>query len=94
MNVLTKNVPHKTIRSNKINNNIVSANFSEYLQRLTTRTRGHQLKFSTILTRTNILYHSFLPSAIRLWNSLPDNIVTAPNIRNFCTELDKHLHSI
>jgi len=32
--------------------------------------------------------------AIHLWNSLPDNIVTAPNIRNFCTELDMYLQSI
>jgi len=78
----------------KIINNIVSVNFSEYLQWSKTRTRGHQLKFSTILTRTSTLYHSFLPRAIHLWNSLPDNIVIAFNLGNFCTELDMHLHSI
>jgi len=67
-------------------NSIVSVNFSEYLQRLTTRTRGHQLKFLTISTRANTFYHSFLPRTIHLRNSLPDNIVILPNIRTYCTK--------
>ena len=60
----------------KIINNIVSVNFSQHLQHLTTRTRGHHLKFLSISARVNSYHHSFLPRAIRLWNSLPTNVVT------------------
>ena len=77
----------------KIINNIVSVNFSQHLQHLTTRTRGHHLKFLSISARVNSYHHSFLPRAIRLWNSLPTNVVTRPNLRHFCNELDMHLHS-
>ena len=77
----------------KIIYNIVSVNFSEYLQRTTNRTRGHQLKFLSISTRTNAFYHSFLPRAIRLWNLLPEHIITVTNIRSFTKQLDIHSHS-
>ena len=77
----------------KIINNIVSVNFPQHLQRLTTRTRGHHLKFLSISARVNSYHHSFLPRAIRLWNSFLTNVVTRPNLRHFCNEFDMHLHS-
>ena len=74
----------------KIINNIVPVNFfSEYLQRTTNRTRGHQLKFLLISTRANTLYHSFLARAIRLWNLLPDHIVTVQDIYYDITRLSQ-----
>ena len=50
----------------KIINNIVSADFSNYLHRSFTRTRGHQMRFMTIPAKRNTYYHSFLPTAIQL----------------------------
>ena len=52
-----------TIMFYKIINDIVSVNFSNYLQRSTTKTRGHQLKFLNISARINTFYNSFLPTA-------------------------------
>ena len=67
----------------KIINNIVSADFSNYLHRSFTRTRGHQMRFMIILAKRNTYYHSFLPTAILLWNSLSEETVNSPNLHSF-----------
>ena len=36
-------------------------------------------------SRTNHFYHSFIPSAVRTWNNLPEYIVCAPNYTSFRT---------
>ena len=38
-------------------------------------------------SRTNHFYHSFIPSAVRTWNNLPEYIVCAPNYTSFRTPL-------
>jgi len=63
----------------KIIHNVVAVDFSSYLHRSVSRTRGHHLRFTTIPARINVLYHSFLPSAITLWNSLPEETVQSSN---------------
>ena len=67
----------------KIINNIVSVDISNYLHRSFTRTRGHQMRFMTIPAKRNTYYHSFLPTAIRLWNSLSEETVNSPNLHSF-----------
>ena len=47
------------------------------------RTRGHSLKFHRIKTQRNYHLSSFFPSTIRLWNSLPPNLVTSLNLDVF-----------
>ena len=60
----------------KIMNNLISINFSEHIHPKTSRTRAHLNKFISLPARLNCYYDSFLPHSIRLWNSLPNNLVT------------------
>ena len=46
-------------------------------------TRGHHLRFFKVPTRVNDFLYSFFPSTIKLWNALPDSIVTITNVENF-----------
>ena len=79
----------------KIINDIVSINFSHHLQSSSSTTRGHNQRFIPISTRVNTYHHSFLPSVIRMWNSLPIEVVTVENVDDFKTKLCTctHLHS-
>jgi len=65
----------------KIIHNVVAVDFSKYIHRSVSRTRGHHLRYTIIPARINALYHSFLPTAIRLWNSLPEETVQSSNLR-------------
>ena len=35
-----------------------------------------------------------IPTAIHLWNSLPENIVSVPELNNFCEQFDMHYNLI
>ena len=40
-------------------------------------------------SRTNLYYHSFLPSTVRAWNNLPSEVKefqTANSFKNFCNK--------
>ena len=77
----------KCIMFYKIVNNMVSVNFNQYLQQSVSHTRGHNLKFIQLQARVDAFLHSFLPSTIRLWNSLPADIVTSSTIDDFKNKL-------
>ena len=64
----------KCIMFYKILNNMVSVDFNQYLQQSVSHTRGHNLKFIQLQARVDVFLHSFLPSTIHLWNSLPADI--------------------
>ena len=64
----------------KIINDIVSIDFSHHLQPSSSTTRGHSQRF---IPRVNSYHHSFLPSVIRMWNSLPIEVVTMNNVDDF-----------
>ena len=51
------------------------------LTSFTTFTRGHSMRFVSPFARADTYQHSFLPSTIKLWNSLPDSLVV--NINQF-----------
>ena len=40
---------------------------------------GHSMRFVTPFARTDTYQHSFLPSTIKLWDSLPDSLVELVN---------------
>ena len=71
----------------KILNNMVSVNFNHYLQQSISHTRGHSLKFIQMQARVDVFLHSFLPSTVRLWNSLPADTVTSSTIDEFKNKL-------
>ncbi|MFZ2537931.1 MAG: reverse transcriptase family protein, partial [Oscillospiraceae bacterium] len=51
--------------------------------------RGHSLRFSVPLTRTNTRKFFFASRVINSWNSLPDKIVSSPNTQSFKNKLSK-----
>ena len=57
------------------------------LTHFTTRTRGHSLCLTQPFARTDIYFHSFYPSSIRLWNNLPCDIVECSSIEQFKDKL-------
>ena len=46
-------------------------------------TRGHSLRYLVPYCRTDTYSNSFFPSGIRLWNQLPEDLVTAPSLVAF-----------
>ena len=48
-----------------------------------TATRGHHRRYTRPLSRVDCHLHSFFPSAIKLWNSLPPDTVTETNLEKF-----------
>ena len=46
-------------------------------------TRGHNLRFLNPFCRIDVYQHSFFPSSIRLWNSLPEHLATADTLEAF-----------
>ena len=55
----------------------------DFLHPSTLSTRGNTLRYIIPYCRTDIYRHSFFPSAIRLWNQLPDRTVTSPTLDAF-----------
>ena len=51
-------------------------------------TRGHQLKIKKAYCRLQVRHNSFPQRAINTWNSLPEEVVTAPTLSAFKSRLD------
>ena len=66
---------------------MVSVKFNHYLQQSISYTRGHNIRFIQMQARVDVYLYSFLPSTIRLWNSLPADIVTLSTINEFKNKL-------
>ena len=79
----------KCIMFYKILNNMVSVDFNHYLQQSVSHTQGHSIRFIQMQARVDVFLHSFLPSTIHLWNSLPANIVTSSTIDDFKNKLTR-----
>ena len=52
-------------------------------------TRGHHLKVLQPATRVDAYLYSFFPSTVKLWNSLPSNLIESPSLDNFKCNLAK-----
>ena len=70
-------------------NNLISIS-SDDLIPLTLATRGHQHRFRHIYSRISPYHHSFFPRTIRLWNSLPSELVEQRSLAAF----KRHLNSL
>ena len=53
-------------------------------------TRGHKFAVKTKLSRTSIRRIFFSLQIANLWNSLPGNVVEAPNTDTFKNRFDRH----
>jgi len=49
--------------------------------------RGHPLKFQQPATRTDSYLYSFFPSAIKIWNALPDDVILSTTLNQFKSKL-------
>ena len=54
-----------------------------------TTTRGHQLKLEKGRSRLDVRKHFFTQRVVNLWNSLPENLVSAPTVNAFKNQIDK-----
>ena len=61
---------------------------------LSSSTRGHSQRLDTPFARTETYLHSFLPSTITLWNSLPNSLVELEDVDKFKDDLHSHLFPI
>jgi len=75
----------KVIMIFKIVNQLVDLPASSYLLPISTDhdTRGHTLRFVQPFTRIDSYLHSFFPSTIRIWNSLPQHVIDSNDIDQF-----------
>ena len=58
---------------------------------LTTVTRGHPCRYIIPPIRTETFANSFLPSATKLWNELPEPLVMIDNFTGFKDQLSQHV---
>jgi V8-like Glu-specific endopeptidase len=55
-----------------------------------TRTRGNDKKLKKKYSKLNILKFSFTNRIVDIWNSLPNEVITAKTVNNFEINLDKY----
>ena len=53
------------------------------------RTRGHGTRFLQPHTRIQAYKHSFFPSAITIWNTLPQDLTSRPSLESFRAGLSR-----
>ena len=75
----------------KIIHNLISIPHS-HVSLSSAPTRGHNQKFIQLAAKTNVYLFSFFPSAIKLWNSLPDCVINSSDLNNFKLNIDKHFN--
>ena len=54
---------------------------------VTSNTRGHSQRFHHIYARTNQYSNSFFPRSIRLWNTLPSDLILQQSLQIFKNQL-------
>ena len=62
----------------RIRNGLVAIPASAHLQRAAVLTRGSKTRYRQIQCRTNTYSHTFFPSAVCLWNTLPVDVCQLP----------------
>ena len=79
----------KVIMFYKIINNLISIPH-DHITISPVSTRGHNLKYIQLAAKSNTYLFSFFPSAIKLWNLLPDFVINSTNLNNFKLHLDNY----
>ena len=72
----------KLIMMYKITRGLAETPFMDLIP-LSTITRAHSRRYQIPSTRVNSYLYSFLPTTIKLWNKLPQEIVDAPSLDHF-----------
>jgi len=80
----------KIIMFYKILHGHVCVEFHNYLHPNRSSTRGHNLRFMQLPTSIDAYLYSFLPSTIRLWNSLPAQLMQSLTLTDFKYNLYVH----
>lgn len=75
----------------KIINEAYVMDSNKFFNRNVNNLRGHSQKLNVSRSRTDIRKHFFSNRVIQQWNTLPDKIITAPNIDSFKEELEPYL---
>ena len=78
------------IETFKILDHIYDKDITEGLLHLSqnTTSRGHSMKLSMQLSRPDIRKNSFAVRVVKPWNSLSNEVVTAPSVKAFEAKLD------
>jgi len=53
-------------------------------------TRGHTQRFQQLQAHLDVYLHSFFPSALKMWNSLPATVIEATNVEEFKKRVLNH----
>jgi len=67
----------------KIMNNLVDVPTNTILLLSTLQLRGYTEKLQQLPCRVNAYTYSFFPQAIKLWNSLPQYLISSPDFHTF-----------
>ena len=57
-------------------------------------TRGNSMKLTKTRSRLNIRGNYFSKRVVNLWNSLPEEVITAPSVDAFKGRLDRHWENL
>ena len=78
-----RRVNAKLVMVYRIVNHLIEIPSSSFFRPTNLSTRGHHLRFLIPFCRIDVYQHSFFPSGIRLWNSLPEHLATADTLEAF-----------
>ena len=73
----------------KLLNSKYNTTISDFIEINPRTSRGHSYKLSKKHSRLDVRKNSFVPRSVNLWNSLPENVVEAPNVKTFEKRIDK-----
>ena len=77
----------KAVMMYRVINSLVDVRAQHILIPAGVHTRGHANRYLQPFTCVNAYKYSFFPSGIRLWNSLPEEVVSAPSLEIFKTTM-------
>ena len=96
--LLNRRKKHRRLLFYKMQHNISPNYLASLVPPSVENTTNYQLRNSTDLltvhTNSKLYYNSFLPSAVRDWNELPEHIRNLPSITTFKNELNSDIKKI
>jgi hypothetical protein len=73
----------KTTMMNRVVNSLIAIQLPPQFSQLGAAARGHQLRYRIPFCRTTVYNESFVPSTIRIWNQLPEDIIMTQLLESF-----------
>ena len=80
----------KLLMMYRIVHGLIEIHLPQNLHYASTTTRGHSSRFIVPYCRTDSLTYSFFPSAVRLWNVIPEHQASAPSLEAFKERLTRN----